>query len=340
VTRVSIVAIGAAIVAALALAASLVWYRSTLRSERPGLESPDELRQQIVALDTERAWFRKRLDDLVGGSRSLEGMPETPVKVAVPTRLLREVVEHVLGQMTDSVTLQLSGLRVHRAGTIRRRIVLGDYDLEITITRVTATLRPGRPRLEFAGNRINASLPLTLAAGSGSAVINLDWDGRSIAGALCGDMTLVQTVSGTVTPRTYPISGALLLETSESGFVVRPRLPRLRVHFDVVPSDQSWADLKKVLDDKRGLCGFVLDRVDVLGAVKRVVDRGFNARIPTERLPAVALPVRMEPTLLVRGAPVKVGIGIGELSVTDRTIWLGANVDLDVGALADASTRR
>jgi hypothetical protein len=99
-----------------------------------------------------------------------------------------------------------------------------------------------------------------------------------------------------------------------------------------VPAAESWAALQQVLDDKRGLCGVVIDRVDVLGAVKRVVDRGFDARIPTERLPSVALPVHIEPTLVVRGAPVVVAIRIGQLTITDRTIWLGANVTLDVGA--------
>jgi hypothetical protein len=340
VTRARVAAGAAIVVLAMAVGAGVAWYRWTEIADRQARETLERLRQQIVALDAERAQLRQHVDNLVGANRSLEGMPGMPVKVAVPILLMRRVVDHVFAQMTDSARVQLSGLRIRRTGTIRRGITLGDYDLQITVNRVGATLRPGRPRLAFAGNRINATIPVTLASGTGRATVEFVWNGRTVAGALCGDMTLVQTVTGAVTPRTYPVSGTLLLATTDRGLVVRPRLSRLRVHLDVVPAADSWAALQQVLDDKRGLCGFVIDRVDVLGAVKRVVDRGFDARIPTERLPSVAFPVRIEPTLVVRGAPVVVEIRIGELTITDRTIWLGANVALDVLAAADATSRR
>ena len=83
--------------------------------------------------------------------------------------------------------------------------------------------------------------------------------------------------------------------------------------------------------DKRGVCGFVLDRVDILGLVKAMIDKGFDARLPTDKLKAVAIPVGLEPTLEVRGAPLALGIRVGDLVITDEMIWLGAHVSMAVG---------
>jgi hypothetical protein len=81
----------------------------------------------------------------------------------------------------------------------------------------------------------------------------------------------------------------------------------------------------------RGLCGFVLDRVDVMGVVERLIERGFDVRIPTEKVTAMALPVGVEPTLLVRGEPVALGIRVGGLAITEHAIWLGAHVSVAMG---------
>ncbi|MEZ5420276.1 MAG: hypothetical protein R2708_23460 [Vicinamibacterales bacterium] len=86
--------------------------------------------------------------------------------------------------------------------------------------------------------------------------------------------------------------------------------------------------MQKILDDKKGVCGFVLDRVDVPGVVKRLIDRGFDVRVPTERVKAVALPVGVEPTLVVQGQPVALDIRLDDLAITERMIWLGAEVAL------------
>lgn len=329
--RTRTVAIGAVVLLATAVAGGTVWYRRVLDLDRVGRDTAAQLQAQIVALDEERARLRARLDDLVGDSPSLVGMPQTPVKVAVPTTLVRGLVERIVEQLADRVTLRLADLHVRRTGTVRRGVTLGDYDLRVTVTRVTATLRPDTPRLTFGDNRLGATLPLRLSGGSGRAVVDFRWDGRALAGAVCGDLTLAETVTGAVTPRRYSLSGALLLNATETGIVLQPKLPRLQVQVDVEPSAESWATFQKVLDDKRGLCGFVVDRVDIMGAVKRVVARGFRVRIPTERVPSVALPVTLQPSLIVKGAPVAVGIRIGALTVTDRTIWLGAHLSVAIG---------
>lgn len=310
----------------LATFAGVTLYRRFAGVDRTTRETPDQLRQQIVALDAERAALRDQLLTLSADAPLMYTMPETPVRVVVPTSLMRTLVERVIREVADRIVVRVADVTVRRTGTIRRRITLGDYDLRITVNRVTATMAAGAPALTFGGNRIAARLPLRLAAGTGQATVQFGWDGRAVAGAVCGDMTVMETVTGRVVPRTYPVAGALHLEMGDDGLVLRPRLPKLTLHVDVEPSEASWTAVQKVLDSKRGLCGVILDRVDVLGAVRKVIAKGFDVRVPTDRAKPIALPIGLEPTLMVRGTPLSLSIRIAELSLTPDALWLGASV--------------
>ncbi|MGD9903541.1 MAG: hypothetical protein AB7U83_08725 [Vicinamibacterales bacterium] len=301
---------------------------------RSGRQTPAALTAEIAALEAERDRLRERLESLVGRDPRLDGMPDAPVRLAVPTSLAADLVTRVIAGVADQVTIELRNLRVRKRGTVRKVITLGDYDLRVTVNRVVGTLRSGTPTVGFGDDEVALALPLEVAAGTGTATIEFTWDGRNISGAVCGDMTVTQEVSGAVVPHTYPVSGRLRLTATPTGILAEPQLPPMRLRLGVVPSNASWQAAQKILDDKTGLCGFVLDRVDVLGAVRRLVDRGFRVRLPVEKLRPVALPVGVEPTLQVRGEPVALGIRVGELAVTEHAIWLGAEVAVTRGELA------
>lgn len=310
-----------------------VWVSRLGRTDR---QTPEALRRQIADLEAERVTLRQRLEELIVKDPRLQGMPDTPVRVAVPTSLAGDLIQRVLVGVADQVTLELRNLRVRKRGTVRRVITLGDYDLRVNIDRVVGTLSAGTPKITFGGNEVGLAMPLDVVAGTGSATITFDWDGRNVSGAVCGDMTVTQVVNGAVRPRSYPVAARLRLTATATEIMAQPQFPTIRLNLGVVPSDASWAAAQKILDDKRGLCGFVLDRVDIMGMVKRLVDRGFNVRLPTERVKAVAMPVGIEPTMTVRGAPVALGITVGGLAITEHAIWLGAHVSVAVGGEAIA----
>ena len=98
------------------------------------------------------------------------------------------------------------------------------------------------------------------------------------------------------------------------------------------PSGASWAAAQKILDDKSGVCGFVLDRVNVMAVVQRVIDRGFDIRLPTEKVKPVALPVGLNPSVTVRGETLAMGIRVSDLAISEQMFWLGAEVTVGVGA--------
>ena len=115
----------------------------------------------------------------------------------------------------------------------------------------------------------------------------------------------------------------------------------IKVNLKVEPSEESWAAVQKILDEKDGVCGYVVDKVNVLGIVQRLIDKGFNVRLPTEKIKPMAVPVGIEPTMKVRGQPVALGIKLGELAITEHMIWLGANVSVaDVGEEGHGEGRR
>jgi hypothetical protein len=231
----------------------------------------------------------------------------------------------------DQVTLELKNLKVKKSGTVKKVVTIGQYDLNVIIHRVTGKLKTGKPEVTFGGDKVAIALPVTVASGSGNATIRFKWDGKNVAGATCGDMEVTQEVSGGVRPDTYPVAGGLVLVATAKDILAQPRFPLIRVNLKVVPSDKSWAAVDSILGGKEGLCGYVVDKVNVRGIVQKLIDKGFNVRLPTEKIKPMAVPVGIEPTMEVRGQTVELGIKLGELAITEHMIWLGANVSVTVG---------
>lgn len=318
--------LGLVVVAAAATVTNL-WM--TRRANR---QTVAELRQQIAALEQERDALRAKREALQVRDQRFEGMPDTPIRVLIPTSLAGTLIDKVFTGFADQVTLRLQNIRVAKSGTVRRVVTLGDYDLRVVINEVTGRIRTGRPTVTFGGNRIAFALPATIASGTGRATVNFTWDGRNVSGAVCGDMQTEQVVTGSVIPATYQVKGAFTLAAKGPTVLLTPRVPPLTVKLQVKASDDSWAAAQKILDDKRGLCGFVLDRVDVLGPVKGLIDRGFDVRLPTERLRQLSMPVAINSDVDVRGRPVGLSVALDGLAITPHAIWLGAAVKVAPGS--------
>jgi hypothetical protein len=301
----------------------LMWRRREATSaaiERQKLE--------IAALETERTHLQRRLDELATRDKNLQGMPKTALRIGIPTSLTRDLVQRVTAGLVDQVTLVLEDLHVRKSGTIRRFVDLGEYDLDVTIDNVVGHLRTGEPDVRFGANQVKVALPVSVASGTGHATIRLKWDGRSVAGAVCGDLEITREVTGSVKPDRYPVAGALLLSSTAEEIVMSPRFPTLTINLKVLPSAESWAAVEKVVADQEGVCGFVLGKVDLLQFVRRIVDKGFSVRLPTERLKAMAVPVGIAPSVNIHGKLLTLGLRLGSLAITENAIWLGADVSI------------
>jgi len=299
-------------------------------SERKDRETPEQIRVEIEALEKERDLLRPKLDGLISKDPRIAGMPKTPVRVGVPTTLARDLIERVTSGFVDHVTLELKNLKVNKTGTVKKVVTIGQYELHVSIQKVSGRLKTGKPSVTFGGNKVALAMPVTVASGSGNATINFKWDGKNVSGAVCGDMEITQDVAGGVKPASYPVSGALVLTATAKEILASPKFPLIKVNLKVDPSDESWAAVQKILDEQEGVCGYVVDKVNILKIVQGLIERGFNVRLPTEKIKPMAIPVGIEPSMQVQGRQVDLGIKVGELAITEDMIWLGAHVSVDI----------
>jgi hypothetical protein len=297
------------------------------RSDRT---SPKELQQQIATLEAERDSLRTKLDTLMAADPIIQGMPTTPVRVGVPTALAEELITKVVSGFVDQVTLELKNLKVKKTGTVKKVVSIGQYDLQVQIHKVTGKLKTGKPEMKFGGNKVSLELPVRVVSGSGRATINFKWDGKNVSGAVCGDMEVQQEVTGGVKPASYPVAGALQLSATTREILAAPQFPTIKVNLKVEPSTESWAAVEKILEEKEGVCGYVVEKVNVLRIVQALIDRGFNVRLPTEKIKPLAIPVGIEPSMKVKGQEVELGIKVGQLAITEKMIWLGADIQIDL----------
>ena len=313
--------------AALALLGALTMI-SLVGCRREDAATADQMKARIQALAKERDELRAKLGTLVANDRRLTGMPDNGVRVGVPTPLARTLVERVMAGFVDSVTLTLQNLKVHKAGKVKKVVTIGEYDLNVAIEEVTGQLKTGKPEVRFGGNRITVALPVQVASGTGDATIDFKWDGKNIGGAVCGDMDIHQKVSGSVKPDTYPVQGGLLLTATTKQILAAPKFPEIKVNLKVEPSAESWAAVQAILDSKEGVCGFAVDKVNIKGVLEGLLGKGFNIRLPTEKIKPMVVPVGIAPTITVRGEPLTVAVKVGTLAITEHMIWLGAEVTL------------
>jgi hypothetical protein len=328
------IAVGGAFALVLALGTTV----AVSRCGRKGAKSAKQMSREIAALEQEIPVLKEKVNDLIARDRRLVGMPESGVRVGVPTPLARTMIERVVAGFVDSVTLRLSNLEVHKSGKIKRVVSIGEYELDVVIAEVTGHLKTGKPRVGFGGNRLVLSLPVEVASGSGEALIHFKWDGKNVSGAVCGDMEIDQKVAGNVKPTKYLISGALQLTATTHQILASPKLPPVKVNLKVDPSAESWAAIQRILDSKGGVCGFVLDKVNIRGVLEGLLGKGFDVLLPTEKIKPMAVPVGISPTMIVRGKEVTIGVKVAELAITEHMIWLGADVTVGGPSAGEAWT--
>jgi hypothetical protein len=292
----------------------------------------EQLQKDIDALQKERDALRSRLGELMVKDARLQGMPDSSVRVGVPTSLARTLIERVLAGVADQVTLRLGNLKARKEGTVKKIVTVGTYVLEVTVVDVTGKLQAGKPDLQFGGNQVAVTLPVTVASGTGRADVRFKWDGKNVSGAVCGDMDVTRQVTGAVKPMTHTARGSLALATAGGQILARPRFPETRVRLEVEPSKESWASIQALLDEKGGVCGFVLDKVDIPQVIRENLGKGFSVKLPVEKLKPVAVPVGIQQQVEVGDRTLTLDVAVGGLAITEHSIWLGAHVR--VGAAA------
>lgn len=291
---------------------------------------PEQVRAwnvELAALQAEQDSLRARASALVSNDESVRRIPKGDVVLSVPTRFVRRVLERVFEDVVDNVTLSLKGLKAHIAKSVKKVVPIGEFVVDIDIHEVRGKLRPRTPQLVFGGDRVAMSLPVEVSQGDGDATVHFVWDGKNVSGMTCGDMDVIQKVTGSVIPAEYLLEGSMKLAIRGSRIVCTPEFPETRIRLRLEPSKESWDAVNAILAEKRGACGWVLDKVDVLGMLEELVqDKGFNVKLPVHKIRPFALPAGVRDTIQVGGRMLTFTTRTNTLRIDPDAIWYSADV--------------
>lgn len=295
---------------------------------------------EIQRLEATQDSLRRRAAELIAQDPVVRSIPRDDVVIAVPTAFVRDVLTRVFTDVASNVTLRLGGLKAHVEKSVKKVVTIGVFTVDVDILEVLGKLKPEPPAAVFGDGRIALTLPVNVASGDGKARIRFVWDGKNVAGMTCGDMDLTREVTGEVVPARYVVHGNLGLKIGPAGVTGVPSFPETRLRLRVTPSRAAWDTVQAILDEKHGVCGWVLDRVDVPKLLANVTEsKGFNVKLPLDKIKPFVIPAGVRDSVRVGERMLAVDARTTLLRVDADAIWYGASVDVK-GVRVESPPRR
>jgi hypothetical protein len=299
-------------------------------SRHPSAQQVAAWDAEIKALEARQDSLHARSAELVAKDPRIQALPKGDVVLSIPTAFLRNVIQRVFADVASNATLRLGGIKVHVAKSIKKIITIGEFVVDVNVREVIGKLQPGQPGIAFGNDLISLSLPVEVNEGHGDASIHFVWNGKNVADAVCGDMDVSQNVSGSIIPSKYVVAGRLTLDQQGSKVVCTPYFPETKLNIRIKPSKASWAAIDSLLNSKHGTCGWVLDKVDVKSILTGVVqEKGFNVKLPLNKLKPFALPGGVTDTLMVGDRKISIATQRNSVRIDPDAIWYGIGVTLN-----------
>ena len=299
-------------------------------ARKPSSERLRAWGDELGRLQTEQDSLRVRSAELVAKDPRILALPRGEVVVAVPTAFVRSVIDHLFRDVVDNVTLSLSGIKAHAAKKVKKVVTIGEFVVDVDIQKVVGKLEPGRPTIAFGGDSISLSLPISVTEGYGEAVVHFVWDGKNVADLTCGDLDITQKVTGNVIPGDYNVSGVLALVIDGRRVKSVLHFPETRLRLRVKPSKESWDAIHAILEEKQGVCGWVLDKVNVPNILTNLTEeKGFSVKLPLDKLKPVLLPAGIQDSVTVGGNTIAISAQTNTIRIDPDAIWYSADVRLE-----------
>lgn len=302
-------------------------------TRKPSSEQLQAWNAELQQLQAEQDSLRQRAAVLVKEDARIQGLPKGEVVIAVPTAFLKSVIERLFTDVVSNVTLRLSGIKAHVAKSVKKIVKVGEFVVDVEITEVVGKLKPGQPDITFGGNQVSLFLPVELTEGRGEAIIHFVWDGKNVADLTCGDMDVTQKVSGSVIPSSYLVSGALSFAIQGKRVVAAPVFPETKLNIRVKPSQESWDAVNAILEEKKGVCGWVLDKVNVPNLLENLVqEKGFNVKLPLQKIKPFNFPASVSDTVKIENLAIALDAQTNTIRIDPDAIWYSASVALKTAA--------
>src|SRR5262245_54152641 len=246
----------------------------------------------------------------------------------------------MVGGLFSEVRLRLSNIQAHLEDDVKAKVLftqtVGHFVLDVDVKEIRALLKPSEPELKFGGDKIGIRVPVRVAEGRGTANVRFQWQGKGLAGAVCGDLDVSPDVSSEVKPATYTVSGEFLLAAQGETVVAQPRFRDVVLKVVLKPTEQTWATLaatvEDVKEDKNGVCRMAIQKIDVRSLVQKIIDKGFDVKLPPKLFKPIALPATVEQSIDIRGRTVTLDARPLALRVTPLMLWYGVAIGAAVEA--------
>jgi hypothetical protein len=297
--------------------------------------------EEIHALTAERTRLRDTFRELLAENNVLDfaNAPEGNILVGVPTAFAQGLVGEMVSGLFSEVRLRLTDIHAHHEDDVKAKMLftqtVGHFILDVDIHEIRALLKPSEPQLKFGGDKIGIRIPVRVAQGRGTGNVRFQWEGKGLAGAVCGDLDVNSDVSSEVKPTTYTVSGEFLLAAEGDTVVAKPRFGDVVLKIVLKPTEKTWATLESmaedVKEDKNGICGMAIRKLDVRSLVQKIIDKGFDVKLPPKLFKPIAFPAAVEQSVDIRGRTVTLDVRPLGLRVTPVMLWyavaLGAAVE-------------
>jgi hypothetical protein len=297
--------------------------------------------EELHALTAERTRLRDNFRELLTENNVLDfaNAPEGNILVGVPTAFAQALVGEMVSGLFSEVRLRLTDIQAHVEDDVKAKVIftqtIGHFTLDVNVREIRALLKPSEPQLKFGGNRIGIRIPVRVAEGRGTGSVRFQWEGKGLAGAVCGDLDVNPDVSSEVKPATYTVSGEFLLAAQGDTVVAQPRFGDVVLKIVLKPTEKTWATIAStvadVKEDKNGICNMAIQKLDVRSLVQKIIDKGFDVKLPPKLFKPIALPATVEQTVEIRDRTVTLDVRPLGLRVTPVMLWyavaLGAAVE-------------
>ena len=297
---------------------------------------------EILALTEELQRLRDEFRGLLTQHNVLDfaNAPPGNILVGVPTVFAEDLVGQMVTGLFSEVRLRLKNIKAHHEDDVKAKVVftqkLGHFIIDVDVKEIRALLKPSEPQLKFGGDKIGIRLPVTVAEGRGIASVRFQWQGKGLAGAVCGDMDVNPDVSSDVKPASYMVAGEFLLAAEGETVVAKPRFGEVVLRIVLKPTEETWATLastvEDIKEDKNGVCRMAIKKIDVRSIVQKIIDKGFEVKLPSKLFKPISLPATVEQTVDIQGRTVTLDARPLGLRVTPFMLWYG----VAMGAEAEA----
>jgi len=315
----------AALVAALLFAGGFAYARFWWG---PGPEALERQRLEVRRLG-------ERLERRLREQARLRDGAGEGLLVGVPAGVAERLVGEAVAAFGSGIRVTLRDLRFRKADEVQARLLLGRrtvgrFVLSVHVHEVGAVLRPAKPRLELGDNeRVGVTLPVAVEDGAGRARLRFRWDGRGVAGAVCGDVDVTHELTATVPRRTHTLRGAFRMSIDGSALVAQPEFGDVQLQLPIEPSAEAWSFVEQLIAGRSALCRAALAKADVPQKIRGVLARGVRVTLPRRLLERpLRLPFAVEREIALSGRSLRIDARPTDLIVTPARIWYGVRVEL------------